>query len=37
MRTFKEIETLVEEQERNAQNAPAVCAARGLYEKGFYV
>ena len=37
MRTFKEIETLVEEQERSGESVPAFCATRGLHEKGFYV
>lgn len=37
MRTFKEIEKLVEEQERRGQSVPAFYAERGLHEKGFYV
>ena len=37
MRRFKEIEKLVEEQERSGQSVPAFCAERGLHEKSFYV
>jgi len=36
MRSFQEIERLVDEQTRCGQSVPAFCAGRGLQQKSFY-
>lgn len=36
MRTFQELERLVDEQARSGQSVPAFCAGRGLPENSFY-